>query len=78
MLELEKSEISHLMNEIKNAFDHQTSLLRPVYDRLKLYLSEFIKRIEADDAPEVVQGLIELPRLNKFLEDMGDSWVPTG
>lgn len=41
-----------------------------MFDRLKAQLSEFIKRLEAD-SPEI--ALVELPRLNQFLQGLGDS-----
>ena len=46
-------------------------MLCPVYEKLKLYLSDFIKRIE--EQSESLHSVINLTSLNSFLEGFGEA-----
>jgi hypothetical protein len=43
------------------------SLLGPIYEKVKQYLSEFIKHVE--DKTDTIDKLISISSLNRFLEN---------
>ena len=44
--------------------------MAPVYEKVKSYLTEFIKKLESE--PDKFEGIISLQSLNEFFERFGE------
>lgn len=74
ILDIERQDLIGKLENYHTELQSIEQLLLPVYERVKVYLGEFIQRID-DLAESPIQHILIVPSLNDFLEKFGNAPV---